>query len=79
MTKLEIFVEIMKSNFYFSNEERGTNRLEVRDDENNVIIYGADADCIYGMASIGQVAETLHLSCYVHWNPYDKRIEAVVH
>lgn len=79
MTELEIFVEIMKNNYYFSEECEGRNHIEWNDDKTVVTIYGDDVHQVSGVGSIGQTAEILNLCCTAYWDFYDNRLEIRVH
>ena len=79
MTKLEIFAEIMKDNFYFSENVTNRNHLEWDDEKTVVTIYNDDVFQVSGVGSIGQAAETLGLCCTTYWDMYDRRLQIRVH
>ena len=79
MTKLEIFAEMMKENFYFSDEVHGTNHLEWNNDKTCITIYNNDCFEVHGIGVIGQAAEALNLCCTAYWNMCDRRLEVRVH
>ena len=81
MTNLEIFAEIMKDNFYFSDKVMGKskNHLKWSDDRTLITIYNENALKVHGVGDIGQAAEVLNLCCTACWNVCDHRVELHVH
>lgn len=80
MTQLEIFAEIMKDNFYFSDETvENKNHLEWYDDKTGITIFNDDCFSVHGIGNIGQAAELLGLCCTAYWDMYDRRLEIRVH
>lgn len=79
MTKLEIFAEIMRNNFYFSGDVTGKNHLEWNDDKTSITIYNDDCFSVHGVGDIGQAAELLNLCCTARWDMYDKHLVIHVH
>lgn len=78
MTQLEIFAEIMKDNFYFSNETvTNKNHLEWDDDKKGITIFNDDCLSVHGIGNIGQAAELLGLCCTAYCN--NQRLEIRVH
>lgn len=75
MTKLEIFAEIMKGNFYFSESVKDKNHLEWNDDNTSITIYNDDVFEVNGIGSIGQAAELLNLCCTAYWDMQDRRLQ----
>lgn len=80
MTQLEIFAEVMKGNYYFSDKTiKKKNHLEWNDDKTIITIYNDDVFSVNGVGDIGQAAELLGLCCTAYWDMYDKRLEIRVH
>lgn len=80
MTQLEIFAEIMKDNFYFSDKTvANKNHLEWDDDKTGITIFNDDCLSVHGIGNIGQAAELLGLCCTAYCNSYNQRLEIRVH
>lgn len=79
MTNLEIFAEIMRSNFYFSESVEKRNHLEWDDERTAITIYNDDDFRVSGVGSIGQAAEALGLCCTAYFSIYDRRLTIRVH
>lgn len=79
MTKLEIFVEMMKKSFSFSDKLEDRNFLDFNKEDGQVTIFSKTETSIYGVDEIGCAASALGLCCSVFYDTMEKRVEIFVH